>query len=336
MTDPATLVAWDRQHVWHPFTQMSEWLQEDPIVITSAEGSTLIDATGRRYLDGVSSLWCNVHGHRHPRIDAAIRDQLERVAHSTLLGLTSVPAVELAHALIQVVPKGLTRVFYSDAGATAVEAALRIALQYHHLRGAVGRTRFASLVEGYHGDTLGAVGVGYSETFHRYLAGAVAPAVRLPPPHVFRWEHGLGADEACAAAIAAATRALGEHGDSLAAIIVEPLVQGAAGMWMHPVEYLRALHDLARRHDTLLIADEVATGFGRTGRFFACDHAAITPDIMCVAKGISGGYLPLAATMPSARSSTAIPIPATRSRAPQAWPAWRSSMRSRPSTMWLD
>ena len=297
MTDTATLVAWDRQHLWHPFTQMSEWLRDDPIVITAAEGCTLIDATGRRYLDGVSSLWCNVHGHRHPRIDAAIRAQLERVAHTTMLGLASVPAVELAHALLQVVPPGLTRVFYSDAGATAVEAALRIALQYQHMRGAVGRTRFASLVEGYHGDTLGAVGVGYSETFHRHIAGGIVAAVRLPPPHVFRWEHGMTPAAACEAAIAAATRLLAEHGASLAAIIVEPLVQGAAGMWVHPVEYLHALHDLARRHDTLLIADEVATGFGRTGRFFACEHAGITPDIVCVAKGISGGYLPLAATL---------------------------------------
>ena len=194
-------------------------------------------------------------------------------------------------------PAGLTRVFYSDAGATAVEAALRMALQYQHLRGAAGRTRFASLVEGYHGDTLGAVGVGYSETFHRHVAGGIVSALRLPPPHVFRWERGMTAEAACDAAIAAATRTLAEHGASLAAIIVEPLVQGAAGMWTHPVAYLRALHDLARRHDTLLIADEVATGFGRTGRMFACEHAGITPDIMCVAKGISGGYLPLAATL---------------------------------------
>ena len=202
MTDTATLVAWDRQHIWHPFTQMSEWLRDEPIVITDAEGCSLIDAAGRRYLDGVSSLWCNVHGHRHPRIDAAIRTQLDRVAHTTMLGLASVPAIELAHALLQVVPAGLTRVFYSDAGATAVEAALRMALQYQHLRGAAGRTRFASLVEGYHGDTLGAVGVGYSETFHRHVAGGIVSALRLPPPHVFRWERGMTAEAACDASFA--------------------------------------------------------------------------------------------------------------------------------------
>jgi len=265
MTDGSTLAAWDRRYLWHPFTQMADWLAEEPLVIAEAEGCTLVDTRGQRYLDGVSSLWCNVHGHRHPALDAALRDQLARVAHSTLLGLANVPSIELARALIEVAPPGLARVFYSDAGATAVEAALRLALQYHQLRGERGRTRFASLVEAYHGDTLGAVGVGYSETFHRFVAGAVAPAVR--------------------------------HGPALAGVVVEPLVQGAAGMWVHPPAYLKTLHELAHRHGTLLIADEVATGFGRTGRMFACEHAGITPDLMCLAKGISGGYLPLAATL---------------------------------------
>jgi adenosylmethionine---8-amino-7-oxononanoate aminotransferase len=291
------LVEWDHRHLWHPFTQMSDWLREEPLVIAEAEGCWLIDAEGRRYLDGVSSLWCNVHGHRHPALDAALRTQLERVAHTTLLGLGSVPAIELAHALVGIVPPGLTRVFYSDAGATAVEAALRIALQYQQLRGATARTRFASLVEAYHGDTLGAVGVGYSETFHRFIERAVQPALRLTPPHVFRWQRGMAAEEALAAALAEAERTFAKHGGELAAVIVEPLVQGAAGMWIHPAEYLRALHGLARRHGALFIADEVATGFGRTGRMFACEHAGITPDLLCLAKGISGGYLPLAATL---------------------------------------
>jgi adenosylmethionine-8-amino-7-oxononanoate aminotransferase len=297
MTDPQTLVAWDRAHLWHPFTQMGDWMREEPLVVAEAEGCWLVDTNGRRYLDGVSSLWCNVHGHRHPTLDAALRAQLDRVAHTTLLGLGSVPSIELARALIDVVPKGLTRVFYSDAGATAVEAALRIALQYHQLRGDARRVRFASLVEAYHGDTLGAVGIGYSETFHRFVADAVIPAVRLTPPHVCRWQRGLDADAALDAAVAEAERTLAEHGPTLAAIVVEPLVQGAAGMWTHPPAYLQALHALARRHGTLFVADEVATGFGRTGRMFACEHAGITPDLLCVAKGISGGYLPLAATL---------------------------------------
>lgn len=297
MTDNRTLVEWDHRHMWHPFTQMADWLDSEPLVVASAEGSWLVDTHGRRHLDGVSSLWCNVHGHRHPSLDAALRAQLERVAHTTLLGLGSVPAIELAHALVQVVPAGLTRVFYSDAGATAVEAALRIALQYHQLRGDAGRTRFASLVEAYHGDTLGAVGVGYSDAFHRFVASAVQPAIRLAPPHVFRWQGGMDPESALGAALAEAERTLAAHAGSLAAVIVEPLVQGAAGMWTHPPAYLRALHALARRHGALFIADEVATGFGRTGRLFACEHAGISPDILCVAKGISGGYLPLAATL---------------------------------------
>jgi adenosylmethionine-8-amino-7-oxononanoate aminotransferase len=297
MTDPQRLAEWDRAHLWHPFTQMRDWLNEEPLVIVEGRGCWLVDASGRRYLDGVSSLWCNVHGHRHPALDAALRAQLDRVAHTTLLGLGSAPAIELAHALTAIVPPGLTRVFYSDAGATAVEVALRMALQYHQLRGDGHRTRFASLVEGYHGDTLGAVGVGFSETFHRFLADAVVPAVRLTPPHVFRWRERMSADAALGAAIAEAERVLAEHGPVLAALIVEPLVQGAAGMWIHPPEYLRALAALARRHGTLFVADEVATGFGRTGRMFACEHAGVTPDLLCAAKGITGGYLPLAATV---------------------------------------
>ena len=297
MTDPTTLAALDHRHLWHPFTQMKDWLAEEPLVIAEAEGCTLVDTRGRRYLDGVSSLWCNVHGHRHPALDGALREQLGRVAHSTLLGLGNVPSIELARALVEVVPPSLTRVFYSDAGATAVEAALRSALQYHQLRGATGRTRCASRVEAAHGDTLGAVGVGYSEAFHRYVAPAVAQAIRLTPPHVFRWQRRMAPEAALGAAIAEAETTFATHGATLAALIVEPLVQGAAGMWMHPPAYLRALHALARRHGTLLIADEVATGFGRTGHMFACELAGVAPDLMCVAKGISGGYLPLAATL---------------------------------------
>src|SRR5215831_15809534 len=210
MSDPTTLAAIDHRHLWHPFTQMADWMAEEPLVIAEAEGCTLIDVHGRRFLDGVSSLWCNVHGHRHPTLDAAVRAQLDRVAHSTLLGLANVPSIELAQALVAEAPPGLTRVFYSDAGATAVEAALRIALQYQQLRGETRRTRFASLVEAYHGDTLGAVGVGYSEAFHRFVAHAVRPAVRLTPPHVFRWQHGMDPESALGAALTEATDTLAE------------------------------------------------------------------------------------------------------------------------------
>ena len=289
----------DRRFLWHPFTQMRDWLTGEPLVIESAEGNHLIDAQGRRYLDGVSSLWCNVHGHRHPMLDAAVRAQLDRVAHTTMLGLTHPGAAELAARLVPLAPKGLTRVFYSDAGATAVEIALKIAFQACQLRGETKRTRFASLVEAYHGDTIGAIAVGYSETFHRFYRPLLFDVLRLTPPHLFRWRDGMTEEAACAAAIDEARTKLRAHGHELAALIVEPLVQGAAGMWMHPPEYLAELAKLAREAGTLLICDEVATGFGRTGTFFACEQAGVSPDLLCVGKGITGGYLPLAATFAS-------------------------------------
>ncbi|HEY8516946.1 MAG TPA: adenosylmethionine--8-amino-7-oxononanoate transaminase [Candidatus Binatia bacterium] len=292
----ATVADLDRRHLWHPFTQMRDWLSSEPLVIVAGDGNYLIDEQGRRYLDGVSSLWCNVHGHRHPTIDAAVRAQLDRIAHSTMLGLTHPGAAELAARLVRVVPPGLTRVFYSDAGATAVEIALKIAFQAWQLRGERRRTKFASLVEAYHGDTLGAVSVGYSETFHRFYRPLLFDVVRLRPPHVFRWRDGMSEDEACEAALTEARWQLRAHADELAAVIVEPLVQGAAGMWTHPPRYLAELATLAREAGTLLICDEVATGFGRTGTMFACEQAGVTPDLMCVGKGITGGYLPLAAT----------------------------------------
>jgi adenosylmethionine-8-amino-7-oxononanoate aminotransferase len=289
----------DRRHLWHPFTQMRDWLAGEPLVIVAAEGNHLIDAQGRRYLDGVSSLWCNVHGHRHPTIDAAVRAQLARVAHSTMLGLTHPAAAQLAARLVALAPPGLTRVFYSDAGATAVEIALKVAFQACQLRGETRRTKFASLVEAYHGDTLGAVSVGYSETFHRFYRPLLFDVVRLTPPHLFRWRDGMEDDAACDAALDEARCLLRAHGHELAALVVEPLVQGAAGMWMHPPRYLAGLAELAGEAGTLLICDEVATGFGRTGTMFACEQAGVAPDLMCVGKGITGGYLPLAATLAS-------------------------------------
>jgi adenosylmethionine---8-amino-7-oxononanoate aminotransferase len=297
--DKQQLAAWDHRYLWHPFTQMRDWLGEQPLIIERGEGNYLIDVDGRRYLDGVSSLWCNVHGHRHPDLDAALQRQSEQIAHSTLLGLSSVPAIELARQLIDLAPAGLTRVFYSDAGATAVEIALKIAFQYWQLRGDSGRQTFVSLTEAYHGDTIGAMSVGYSEAFHRYYRPLLFDAVKLEPPHVFRWQRGLSAESALAAAIAQAEKLFAERGREVAALIVEPLMQGAAGMWDHPPEYLRALRELTTRAGTLLICDEVAVGFGRTGRMFAVEHAGISPDLMCLGKGITGGYMPLAATLAS-------------------------------------
>ena len=293
------LKAWDHAYVWHPFTQMQDWLSEDPIMIARGEGNYLIDVQGNRYLDGVSSLWCNVHGHARPELNAAIAGQLDEIAHSTMLGLSNIPSTVLAKRLIELTPTNLTRVFYSDAGATAVEIALKLAFQYWQLRQNPQKVKFASLVEAYHGDTLGAVGVGYSELFHHYYRPILPETFRLSPPHVFRFYQGLSAADALSAAQDEARSVMSEHHEEMAALIVEPLMQGAAGMWAHPIAYLQTLRDLATQYDVLLICDEVATGFGRTGKMFACEHADIQPDIMCVAKGITGGYLPLAATFAS-------------------------------------
>ena len=274
MTHTADL---DRRHVWHPFTQMRDWLDDEPLVIERAEGNHLIDADGRFYLDGVSSLWVNVHGHRRREIDDAIRAQLERVAHTTLLGLASPPAAELAARLAKL--SGLPKVFYSDSGSTAVEIALKMAYQYWYHRGQPQKCRFVALHEAYHGDTLGAVSVGGIELFHQLFAPLLVPCHRIAPD----------AD--------ALARLLREKSGEIAALIVEPIVQGAAGMIVQPSGFLRRAAELCRKHDVLLIADEVATGFGRTGRMFACEHEDVTPDLLCLAKGLTGGYLPLAATM---------------------------------------
>jgi len=298
--DPTTrLRRLDRSHLWHPFTQMAEWTAGEPTVIASGEGAYLVDTDGRRYLDGVSSLWCNLHGHRRPEIDEAVRGQLGRIAHSTLLGLASPPSAELAAGLVDRAPAGLTRVFYSDAGATAVEIALKMAFQYWRQCNPPQpeRTRFVHLDEAYHGDTLGAVSVGGIDLFHETYRPLLFETLSAPAPYCYRCP--LGKEPAtCGLACAAAMEdLLAEAADETAAVILEPLVQGAAGMITHPDGYLRRVADACRRHGVLLIADEVATGFGRTGRFFACEHEDVAPDILCLGKGISGGYLPLAATL---------------------------------------
>lgn len=293
------LQAWDRSYLWHPFTQMQDWLGDNSPVIERGEGNYLIDTEGQRYLDGVSSLWCNVHGHRKSELDRALSEQSEQIAHTTMLGLSNVPATLLAKRLVEITPPSLTRVFYSDAGATAVEVALKMALQYWQLSNQPKRVRFVSLTEAYHGDTLGAISVGYSETFHRFYRPVVAECLRIHPPHVYRWQKGFTAEQALEMAIADAEKVLADHADEVAALIVEPLMQGAAGMWAQPLGYLPVLRELTRRHGTLLICDEVATGFGRTGAMFAVEREQVEPDLLCLGKGITGGYLPLAATLAS-------------------------------------
>jgi adenosylmethionine---8-amino-7-oxononanoate aminotransferase len=277
------LAAADRAYLWHPFTQQRGWVAEHPVIIERGEGSDLIDIDGNRYIDGVSSLWCNLHGHAHPRIDAAVRQQLRKVAHSTMLGLSHRPAIELAQRLVELAPPGLTRVFYSDSGSTATEIALKMAFQYWRQRGQ-DRRRFVSLEMAYHGDTIGSVSVGGIGLFHSLYEPLLFDTLTAAPGDVAGME-----------------RLLAEHRREVAAVIMEPLVQGAAGMLVHPRGYLRAVRDLCDRHGVLLILDEVATGFGRTGRMFACEHEGVAPDLLCLAKGISGGYLPLAATLASER-----------------------------------
>lgn len=289
----------DHAYLWHPFTQMQEWMGEEPCIIERGEGHYLIDLQGRRYLDGVSSLWCNVHGHRKAELDRAIQAQLAKIAHCTFLGLSHAPGIELAQRLIKIAPSGLRRVFYSDSGATAVEVALKIALQYWQLKGEKKKTRFVSLIEAYHGDTVGSMSVGYSETFHRFHLPLLFPVLRLNPPHVFRYFRRMGEKEALSSAVAEAEELVSKERDSLAALIMEPLMQGAAGMWAQPLGYVKALSEICRKNNLLFILDEVATGFGRTGKMFACEHEGVSPDLLCLAKGITGGYLPLAATLAS-------------------------------------
>jgi adenosylmethionine---8-amino-7-oxononanoate aminotransferase len=285
MRTTSELAAADRRHLWHPFTQQDAWCSEElPLVIDHAEGASLYDTEGNAYIDGVSSLWCNVHGHRHPEIDAAVRAQLGRVAHSTMLGLSHEPAIELAERLVSIAPPGLTRVFYSDSGSTAVEVALKMAYQWWVQRGEPQRTGFVCLEHAYHGDTLGAVSVGGIDTFHSLYRPLLFDA----------WQSRAGDAEDLA-------ELLERHGTRVAAVIVEPLVQGAAGMLLQPRGYLRAVRELCDQHGVLLICDEVATGFGRTGRMFASDHEDVSPDLLCVGKGLTGGYLPLAATLTSER-----------------------------------
>jgi len=295
--DYESLKRFDHAYLWHPFTQMKEWMSEDPCIIERGDGNYLVDVEGKKYLDGVSSLWCNVHGHRKQELNDALKAQLERLDHSTFLGLSHVPGIELAERLVAIAPAGLGRVFYSDNGATAVEIALKMAVQYWQLKGAVERTQIASLAESYHGDTVGSMSMGYSETFHRFHKCLLFPVLRLTPPHIFRYYRGMADAEALSAAVQEAEDKLAEHKNALAALVMEPLMQGAAGMWAQPLGYVKALHQICRRHEILFILDEVATGFGRTGKMFACAHDNVSPDILCLAKGITGGYLPLAATL---------------------------------------
>jgi adenosylmethionine-8-amino-7-oxononanoate aminotransferase len=297
----------DRAHVWHPFTQMQTWLEplagDEPVIIDHATGSWLFDTRGRKYLDAISSLWVNLHGHHRTELDSAIRLQLERVAHTTLLGLGSPPSIELAAELVARAPRkglapgehGLTKVFYSDSGSTAVEVALKMAFQHWKQRGKPEKRKFVALSDGYHGDTLGSVSVGGMDLFHEIFRPLLFDCLRIPAPYAYRWPTG---PKHCleSAALAAESMIHGRR-DEIAAVVIEPLVMGAAGMITHPPGYLKRIARSCKENGVLLICDEVATGFGRTGTLFASEQEEVVPDFLCLAKGLSGGYLPLAATL---------------------------------------
>lgn len=302
--DARGLVAMDKKYVWHPFTQMKDWCADvpaEPLVIERGEGSYLIDTSGRKYLDGASSLWVNVHGHRKRELDDALRAQIDKLAHSTLLGLANTPATLLAKELVGIAPRGLAKVFYSDNGSTSVEIAIKMAYQYWQNQGEKKRAGIVHLANSYHGDTLGSVSVGGIDLFHKVYRKLVFKAIRVDMPDCYRAPAGKSYPGYAFEAVDRFEALVMKERGRIAALVLEPLVQGAAGMIMWPEGVLKAFEQVCRRHDVFLIADEVATGFGRTGRMFACEHEDVRPDFLCVAKGVTGGYLPLAATMTTQR-----------------------------------
>jgi adenosylmethionine-8-amino-7-oxononanoate aminotransferase len=304
--DPQTkqsLMDKDRRYVWHPFTQMKDYENRDHVLIEKAEGIFLYDADGNRYYDTNSSWWVNVHGHSHPRIRQAINNQLEKIDHVMFSGLTHQPGIELAEKLAEITPAGLNRVFYSDNGSTAVEVALKMSYQYWKHVGQEKKNKYIYLENSYHGDTIGAVSVGGVELFHGMFRPLLFPAYRVPAPQIHDWQ-GIGIERSVASVADAVTDALQalrevleQHAEEIAAMIIEPLILAAGGMVVYPTEYLKGVRELCTQYNVHLIADEVATGFGRTGRMFACEHAGISPDLMCLSKGLTAGVMPLSATL---------------------------------------
>ena len=291
------LVEWDKRYIWHPFTQMKDYMDTNPLVIEKGDGCYLIDIAGNKYIDGVSSLWVLVHGHGKKELVDAVEKQSKILCHSTLLGLANVPSIILAKKLIEIVPRGLSRVFYSDNGSTSVEIALKMAYQYWQQKGNKKKKRFISFTNAYHGDTIGSVSVGGIDLFHQVYGPLLFKTYKAPSPYCYRCPLKLERETCGLACVEAFEKVVKAHHEEACAVIVEPLVQGAAGMIMQPPGWLHAVWKIAKEYNLLFITDEVATGFGRTGNMFACDEEKISPDFLCVAKGITGGYLPLAATL---------------------------------------
>jgi adenosylmethionine---8-amino-7-oxononanoate aminotransferase len=297
VTSKETLIAWDKKYVWHPFTQMKDWMQTEPLIIERGEGFFLVDVEGNRYLDGVSSLWVLVHGHGRRELIDALKEQAELLCHSTLLGLGNVPSIRLAKKLIDIAPAGLSRVFYSDNGSTSVEIALKMAYQYWQQKGEKRRKSYICFANGYHGDTIGSISVGGIDLFHKVYRPLLFKTHKAMSPYCYRCTLKLTPEGCRMECIDEFEKLVKKHRDQLCAVVIEPLVQGAGGMILQPKGFLSAIARITREHGLLLIADEVATGLGRTGNVFACMEEGVSPDFLCVAKGITAGYLPLAATL---------------------------------------
>lgn len=288
------LIEKSKKYLWLPFTQMKDYV-ENPLIIESGEGIKVKDINGKEYYDAFSSVWLNVHGHRKKELDEAIQKQLEKIAHSTLLGMTNVPATELAEKLVEITPKSLTRVFYSDSGAEAMEIALKMAYQYWQNIGKTKKQKFIAIKNGYHGDTIGAVSVGAIDLFHQVYGPLMFESYKIPVPYVYR--HPSGDPEICRdECLHQLEQLLKEKHEEIAALSIESMMQGAGGMILMPEGFLSGVRELCTKYDVLMIVDEVATGFGRTGKLFACEHEEVEPDLMAAGKGITGGYLPIAVT----------------------------------------
>ena len=296
MASQAELVAWDHAHYWHAFTQMEEY---EPLIVEQGEGVWLTDIEGNRFLDGISSMWCNLLGHRHPNIDGAIRKQLDRVSHSTSLGMSNIPAIELTKKLSDIAPGNLQHTFFASDGSSAIEIAIKTAFQYWQQREdpKPEKTKYIALSQAYHGDTLGSSSVGGIERFNGIFGPLLFDVTHLPTPDPRRLPAEVSEDQAAQHYLTHLEQALEEQHEQTAAVVLEPLIQAAAGMVFHPPGYLKGVRELTQKYDVLMITDEIVTAFGRTGKMFACDHEAVTPDILCLGKSLTGGYLPMAAAI---------------------------------------